>query len=151
MGRRDGHAAGHVIRARPVLGIVVALCLGLAHAGDAGMFAVYSKGDAEERTLYKVDLSPRGRPLQERKVCEKGKSGGDIEAQISFDGSLVAFSRSLDGTARDYGGNDYHYRQYDIRCGTGCYDHARRQDRSSRLAGAVTRISATMAPGRTYT
>jgi|GEM_PF-4403738 len=71
-------------------------------------FAVYSKGDNINRTLYKVSLSSITGVGQEVKICEKGAAGGDIQGQISFDGTMVAFARSLGGNPGDYGGDDYH-------------------------------------------
>lgn len=53
-------------------------------------FIVYSKGNDSQRTLYRVDVHPGDTPEQiaatERKICEKGAIGDDIEGQISFDG-----------------------------------------------------------------
>ncbi len=60
-------------------------------------FATYSKGDDCQRTLYRVELHPGDTFEQiratERKICEKGEIGGDIEGQISFDGKWLAFAR----------------------------------------------------------
>ncbi len=77
-------------------------------------FAIYSKGNDHSRTLYLRELSTSGLG-NEKKICDKGSNGGDIQGQISFDGKWVAFSRSLSGTSSKYGGNDYHnFEHWDV-------------------------------------
>lgn len=82
-------------------------------------FIVYSKGNDSQRTLYRVDVHPGDTPEQiaatERKICEKGAIGGDIEGQISFDGKWLAFARTVAKTTKGKGDNDYHdYDKWDI-------------------------------------
>lgn len=83
-------------------------------------FATYSKGDKDQRTLYRVELHPGDTFEQiratERKICEKGEIGGDIEGQISFDGKWLAFARCIQETEiGGIGENDYHdFDKWDI-------------------------------------
>lgn len=82
-------------------------------------FIVYSKGNDSQRTLYRVDVHPGDTPEQiaatERKICEKGAIGGDIEGQISFDGKWLAFARTVAKTTKGKGNNDYHdYDKWEI-------------------------------------
>lgn len=86
--------------------IVLASSLVIAAETPNG-FAVYSKGNGYNRTLYRRDMTTAGLGA-ETKICNKGSIGGDIQGQISFDGTWVAFSRSLQGTLDKLGGNDYH-------------------------------------------
>lgn len=53
-------------------------------------FVTYSKGNAYDRVLCRVEIAP-GMTFEEihateQQICEKGKLGGDVEGQISFDG-----------------------------------------------------------------
>lgn len=90
------------------------LTAGLARAETPDGFAVYSKGDDFNRTLYLREMTTSGLAT-EKKICNKGSQGGDIQCQISFDGKWVAFSRSLSGTGSGYGGNDYHgFEHWDV-------------------------------------
>ena len=82
-------------------------------------FIVYSKGNDSQRTLYRVDVHPGDTPEQiaatERKICEKGAIGDDIEGQISFDGKWLAFARTVAKTTKGKGNNDYHdYDKWEI-------------------------------------
>lgn len=82
-------------------------------------FIVYSKGNDSQRTLYRVDVHPGDTPEQiaatERKICDKGVIGGDIEGQISFDGKWLAFARTVAKTTKGKGNNDYHdYDKWEI-------------------------------------
>ena len=82
-------------------------------------FIVYSKGNDSQRTLYRVDVHPGDTPEQiaatERKICEKGAIGGDIEGQISFDGKWLAFARTVAKTTKGKEDNDYHdYDKWEI-------------------------------------
>jgi len=74
-------------------------------------FIIYSKGHGAERTLHMVTLAPGMSEEQvratEKLICAKGDKGGDIEGQISFDGTMLAFARSL-GAPIGYGPDDYH-------------------------------------------
>lgn len=70
-------------------------------------FAIYSKGDDKNRTLYRRELTTSGVGA-ETKICNKGGSGGDIQGVISFDGTWLAFSRSTGCAGGSYGGDDYH-------------------------------------------
>ncbi len=75
-------------------------------------FAVYSKGDTFDRTLHMVTLKPGMTQAEisasEKKLVDKGPSGGDIQGQISFDGKWLAFSRSEPCATDSLDGNDYH-------------------------------------------
>ena len=88
-----------------------------AAASTPNGFAVWSEGSDYDRTLYKMDLQEGVTPnlANMQKICNKGADGGDIQANISFDGAWVAFSRSLPGTSDGCGGNDYHsFDKWDI-------------------------------------
>lgn len=77
-------------------------------------FAIYSKGDKTERTIHMVTLQPGWSESQikgsEQKVCNKGSLGGDVEGQISFDGTMLAFARSLGCSNDDY----HHFESFDV-------------------------------------
>jgi hypothetical protein len=74
-------------------------------------FIVYSKGSGGNRTLHMVKLAPGMSEEQvrasEKLICARGDKGGDIQGQISFDGKMLAFARSL-GAPSKYGPDDYH-------------------------------------------
>lgn len=92
------------------------LCCQNAHAQSRQIllphgFVTYSRGEDYNRVICRAEIAPGMTYEQihatERVVCEKGKHGGDITSQISFDGKWVAFARSLQGTDDGSGGNNY--------------------------------------------
>lgn len=89
--------------------LAITLLTGVAMAAlPTSGFVTYSKGDAQNRTLYRR-LIANSHLQSEEKICNKGSLGGDIQGVISFDGTWLAFSRS-DGTPpNSYGGDDYHH------------------------------------------
>ena len=77
--------------------------------------AVWSEGDARDRTITMRTLKSDNTMGEPVTVVKKGDEGGDIQCQISFDGKWVAFSRSRGGTGTGFGGDDYHsHGQWDI-------------------------------------
>lgn len=82
-------------------------------------FVTYSKGNGYDRVLCRVEIAP-GMTFEEihateQLICEKGKLGGDVEGQISFDGKWLAFARCAGKTDDGSGGNNYgDFGQWDI-------------------------------------
>ena len=77
--------------------------------------AVWSEGDAGDRTIKMRTLKSDNTMGEPETVVEKGEEGGDIQCQISFDGKWLAFSRSKGGTGSSFGGDDYHsHHQWDV-------------------------------------
>jgi len=89
------------------LGILFFLALPSIGAQLPDGFAVWSEGDAGNRTITMRTLKSDGTMGNPVKVVNKGTLGGDIQSQISFDGTWLAFCRSL-GCRDNYGGDDYH-------------------------------------------
>jgi hypothetical protein len=90
-----------------VLSILLFLSISSIKAQLPDGFAVWSEGDAGQRTITMRTLKSDGTMGEPKKVVNKGDKGGDIESQISFDGKWLAFARSL-GCRNRYGGDDYH-------------------------------------------
>ncbi len=91
--------------------------LPVSYAATPDGFVVYSKGNGNARTLYMRKMTQsndQSDGLQdEQLICEKGKHG-DIQSQISFDGKMLAFSRST-GASGEYGEDDYHdFADFDV-------------------------------------
>jgi len=106
---------GRVVGMLPLLGAIVLVLLLPVSAFATDLpegFVVYSRGDARKRILCRARIGPGMTEKQiratERVICVKGDKGGDIQAQVSFDGKWVAFSRSLGTAPNKYGGDDYH-------------------------------------------
>ncbi len=99
------------MRTRGTVALAAMLFLGLTvHAElPSSGFVVWSEGNEHNRTLM-LRRIVNGQLQNAQKVCEKGSIGGDIEANISFDGKWVAFARSLgsDPSHNLCGQDDYH-------------------------------------------